>query len=59
MKTPGPASTFFILIWFLLLVILYVIVTVPAREPLTSIMPSFFWNAREMIYPLFYSSTRF
>ena len=55
MKLPGAASTFFILLWFFFLITVFVIVTIPARGRLTSLLPEVFWRVREVIYPLFFS----
>lgn len=58
MKPPGSASTFFILVWFFLLIAVFVIVTIPADGRLTSLLPEVFWKVREAIYPLFFSPSR-
>lgn len=55
MKAPGSASTFFILVWFLILISVFVIVTVPAEGRVATVLPDFFWKLRELIYPLFSS----
>jgi hypothetical protein len=55
MRRPGPLFTFFLLIWFLLIVLVFVILTVPADGRMASTMPTLFWTLRDMIYPWFYS----
>lgn len=59
MKSPGSASTFFILVWFLILVAIFVIVTVPAEGRLATVLPDAFWKLRDVIYPLFFSPSVF
>lgn len=55
MKLLKNYTNFLILIWFFLIVLLYIFVTVPNREPFTSLVPEPFWNIRNIVYPLFFS----
>jgi hypothetical protein len=54
-KPPGTAATLLILVWFILLIVVFVIVTIPEQGRLASLLPEAFWKVREVIYPLFFS----
>jgi hypothetical protein len=58
-KASGAAFTLLILMWFFLLILVFVIVTIPAEGRLTSLLPEAFWKVREVIYPLFFSPSLF
>jgi len=53
-KAPGRTASIFILSWIALLVLVFVLVTIPAQSALNTYLPDVFWQLREMIYPLFY-----
>ncbi len=55
MKLEKNYIIFFIIIWFFLMVSLYILVTVPNREPFTILLPELFWNIRNFVYPFFFS----
>jgi hypothetical protein len=57
MKPPSRVSVFLILVWFSLLISVFVIVTIPAERRFTALLPEGFWKVREVIYPLFFSSS--
>lgn len=58
-KSPGTLSTVLILVWSILLITIFVIVTVPAEGPITNLLPDVFWEMRELIYPILYSPSLF
>lgn len=41
--------------WMIAALALYILVTVPAEGRLLSLLPSLFWQMRDMVYPFFYS----
>jgi hypothetical protein len=55
MKSPGLLVTLSIIGWFFLVIMTFVIVTVPAEGRLIDLLPDMFWKLREVIYPLFFS----
>jgi hypothetical protein len=55
MKSPGLLVTLSIIGWFSLVIMTFVIVTVPAEGRLIDLLPDMFWKLREVIYPLFFS----
>jgi hypothetical protein len=55
MKSPRLLVTLSIIGWFFLVIMTFVIVTVPAEGRLIDLLPDMFWKLREVIYPLFFS----
>jgi hypothetical protein len=51
----SAASIFFILVWFVFLIAVFVMVTIPVDGRLVNLLPDIFWKVREVIYPLFFS----
>lgn len=39
----------------MLVLLVFVLVTVPAESGLTEILPEIFWQLRNLVYPFFYS----
>lgn len=54
-KSQGAFSMVLMLVWYILLLTIFVIVTVPAEGRITNLLPDVFWKIRELIYPIFYS----
>ena len=55
MNRYSKATTLLILIWMTLVIVVFVLVTIPAESSLNAILPDFYWQLRELIYPFFYS----
>lgn len=55
MKSPSLVATSLIIVWFLLVLTIFVIVTVPAEGRHVNLLPNLFWKLQEAVYPLFFS----
>lgn len=55
MRSPGMMARMLIFLWIILVISIFVVVTVPAEGRLLTVLPKWFWQVRDLVFPLFHS----